>query len=195
LRGGFLTRQLNSCQQDLDGSGRIRYTEFLAATIEAQGAISEERLAEAFDRLDSDDSGYISPENLSEILGQDFPLDEIKSIIQEADLTKDGLISYAEFLALWETKNEEARDHQLKLLGHPSHLSEFELLSRSGSRTSLADGSLESSDGIDGRASFILGKHINPQPVQVYFANNVVHIPQERSSSQQSDLSNSDYLP
>jgi len=28
---------------DLDGSGRIRYTEFLAATIEAQGDISEER--------------------------------------------------------------------------------------------------------------------------------------------------------
>jgi Ca2+-binding EF-hand superfamily protein len=45
---------------DLDGTGRIRYTEFLAATIEAHGAIDEERLAEAFDRLDSDDSGFIS---------------------------------------------------------------------------------------------------------------------------------------
>jgi hypothetical protein len=178
----------------LDGSGRIRYTEFLAATIEARGAISEERLAEAFDRLDSDDSGYISAENLSEILGQDFPVDEISSIIQEADLTKDGLISYAEFLALWETKNEQTRDHQLKMLGNPSHLSEFELLSRSGSRTSL-EGSCDSSDGIDGRASFILGKHINPQPVQVYFDNNVVNIPQEERSSQQSDLSMPDYLP
>ena len=36
----------------MDGSGKIRYTEFLAATIEARGAISEIRLAEAFDRLD-----------------------------------------------------------------------------------------------------------------------------------------------
>ena len=45
---------------DLDGSGKIRYTEFLAATIEVHGAIDEERLAEAFDRLDCDDSGYIS---------------------------------------------------------------------------------------------------------------------------------------
>jgi Ca2+-binding EF-hand superfamily protein len=45
---------------DLDGTGRIRYTEFLAATIEAHGAINEQRLAEAFDRLDSDDSGFIS---------------------------------------------------------------------------------------------------------------------------------------
>ena len=59
--------------QDLDGTGRIRYTEFLAATIEAQGAISEERLAECFDRLDSDDSGFISAENLAELLGEEFP--------------------------------------------------------------------------------------------------------------------------
>lgn len=43
--------------QDIDGSGRIRYTEFLAATMELHGAIREELLAEAFDRLDSDDSG------------------------------------------------------------------------------------------------------------------------------------------
>lgn len=46
--------------QDLDGSGYIHYTEFLAATMETRGVIVEERLAEAFDRLDSDDSGYIS---------------------------------------------------------------------------------------------------------------------------------------
>lgn len=36
--------------QDVDQTGEIKYIEFLAATIEAQGAISEERLAEAFDR-------------------------------------------------------------------------------------------------------------------------------------------------
>jgi calcium-dependent protein kinase len=34
------------------------YTEFLAATIEAQGYIAEERVAEAFDRLDADETGY-----------------------------------------------------------------------------------------------------------------------------------------
>jgi len=47
---------------DLDGTGVLHYTEFLAATIEARGVIGRERLAEAFDRLDSDDSGYISTE-------------------------------------------------------------------------------------------------------------------------------------
>jgi len=111
---------------DLDGSGRIRYTEFLASTIEAQGAISEERLAEAFDRLDSDDSGYISAENLAEILGNDFPKADIDAIIGEADLTKDNLISYSEFLALWENKHENEREQQLLALGHPDH-SSFDL--------------------------------------------------------------------
>uniref|UniRef100_A0A7S1GID9 Calmodulin n=1 Tax=Cyclophora tenuis TaxID=216820 RepID=A0A7S1GID9_CYCTE len=91
---------------DQDGTGKIRYTEFLAATIEAQGAIDEMRLAEAFDRLDSDDSGYISASNLQELLGDEFPKDEIAKIIREADLTQDNRISYPEFLALWENKQE-----------------------------------------------------------------------------------------
>lgn len=69
-------------------------------------AISEERLAEAFDRLDSDDSGYISAENLKALLGEEFPQSEIDAIIKESDPTKDGKVSYSEFLALWEDKQE-----------------------------------------------------------------------------------------
>jgi calcium-dependent protein kinase len=48
---------------DIDGTGLVHYTEFLAATIEAHGAIAEDRIAEAFDRIDSDDTGYITMEN------------------------------------------------------------------------------------------------------------------------------------
>ena len=89
----------------MDGTGRIRYTEFIAATIEAHGLISEERLAEAFDRLDGDDSGFISAENLTEILGDDISQEEIDEIIAEADLTKDNKVSYVEFLALWDKRH------------------------------------------------------------------------------------------
>jgi hypothetical protein len=91
--------------KDLDGTGKIRYTEFLAATIEAHGVISEEKLAEAFDRLDADDSGFISAENLAEMLGNDFPKDEIQSILREA--SQDGKVTYADFLALWESRKEK----------------------------------------------------------------------------------------
>ena len=94
----------------MDRTGEVKYCEFLAATIEAQGAISEERLAEAFDRLDSDDSGFISKENLREFLGDDLPQHEIDEIIAEVDDNNDNKISYPEFLALWEDKNEEKRD-------------------------------------------------------------------------------------
>ena len=58
---------------DVDGTGKVHYMEFLAATMEAHGSIDEERLAEAFDRIDCDDSGYITVANLKEFLGDDIP--------------------------------------------------------------------------------------------------------------------------
>lgn len=109
---GYTEEQLKPIFEavDIDGSGAIRYTEFLAATMEMQGAIREELLAEAFDRLDSDDSGFISAENLFEILGGDFPREEIDAIIYEATGGKSDKISYGEFLKLWEEKREQDRE-------------------------------------------------------------------------------------
>jgi EF hand len=52
------TRRIVLCAQDQDHDNKIMYTEFLAATMEAQGYIAEERVAEAFDRLDADETGY-----------------------------------------------------------------------------------------------------------------------------------------
>mmetsp|Transcript_6011 Transcript_6011/g.12591 ORF Transcript_6011/g.12591 Transcript_6011/m.12591 type:complete len:729 (-) Transcript_6011:177-2363(-) len=101
---------------DIDGTGQIRYTEFLAATIEAHGAIHEEKIAEAFDRLDADDSGFISTKNLREILGKDFPLQDIDFIVDEADITGDGRISYEEFLCLFDKQEEERRVEALRLV-------------------------------------------------------------------------------
>ena len=100
----------------MDRTGEIKYVEFLAATIEAQGAISEERLAEAFDRLDSDDSGYITTDDLHEFLGDKIAEEDINTIIKEAEVTHDNRISYSEFLALWEDKNEEKREIMIDML-------------------------------------------------------------------------------
>jgi calcium-dependent protein kinase len=86
---------------DLDGTGRVHYSEFLAATIEAHGGLSEERLAEAFDRLDSDDSGYITQQNILDFLGDSISAEYAQGIISEADIYHDDRISYEEFLALW----------------------------------------------------------------------------------------------
>lgn len=57
---------------DDDHDGYLHYTEFLAATLEMEGKkVANERLAEAFDQLDMDDSGHISKANLVEFLGRD----------------------------------------------------------------------------------------------------------------------------
>lgn len=169
----------------MDGSGRIRYTEFLAATIEAQGAISEERLAEAFDRIDSDDSGYIDAANLAEMLGHDFPKEEIDSIIQEADLTKDNRISYSEFLALWETKHETERHEQLLELGDPNISFEMDM-SGNGSLSLRDEDITDDAEAAVARARFIQAKHNKSEHAKhVIFIDNVVSITDDNVVAQE----------
>jgi hypothetical protein len=151
----------------LEGDGKIRYTEFLAATIEAQGAISEARLAEAFDRMDSDDCGFISAKNISEMLGNEFPKEAIEAIIKEAETDNDGKISYAEFLALWEDRKEEERDEVLKeiivLKGRIDTGSERSLtLSTISGDESDFD---QKSNHIVSRANFIDGKKFSERKI------------------------------
>ncbi len=76
---------------DVGADGEIYYLEFLAATLEAHGRITEERLAEAFDRIDSDDSGMISKKNLRDLLGQDYSDQKIDQMLKEVDVTSDGI--------------------------------------------------------------------------------------------------------
>lgn len=157
---------------DLDGTGKIRYTEFLAATIEAHGVISEERLAEAFDRLDADDSGYISAENLAEMLGEDFPKSEIESILKEA--SRDGKVTYSEFLALWETRKEKEREEVMNEIAvevAPSMSGDISVLSDETDSLTLGD----DKDSLLARASFIDGKKLSERKVIVS------HIPPEFS--------------
>jgi Ca2+-binding EF-hand superfamily protein len=97
---------------DLDNSGVVNYSEFVAATIEAHGTLSEERLAEAFDRIDADDSGFITVGDLRELLGGSVPNSYLNQIIDEADGVGEGhdhKIDYSEFLALWGAENDDRR--------------------------------------------------------------------------------------
>jgi calcium-dependent protein kinase len=80
---------------DIDGTGNVHYIEFLAATIEAHGSIDEERLAEAFDRIDSDDSGFITVKDLKDFLGDDLPEAYLEKVIDDANGANDHAISYA----------------------------------------------------------------------------------------------------
>lgn len=90
---------------DIDCTGKVHYSEFLAGSLEAHGNIDESRIAEAFDRLDSDDSGFITAENLRDFIGHNISLEYFDSIIEEADQTKNHKIDYQEFLDLWNEKS------------------------------------------------------------------------------------------
>jgi Ca2+-binding EF-hand superfamily protein len=96
---------------DVNETGVINYSEFLAATLETRGRIEEERIAEAFDKLDIDQSGYISKENLCSVLGSkctakdcDMLVDEL---MKEVDENKDGRISYEEFMSMFRSKHKK----------------------------------------------------------------------------------------
>eukprot|EP00977_Amphora_coffeiformis_P018472 scaffold6506_cov171-Amphora_coffeaeformis.AAC.20 len=116
---------------DVNKTDVINYTEFLAATLETQGAIEEYRLAEAFDALDSDDSGYISRENLRNILGDRADDQLVDQLIAEADFRKDGRVSYEEFLQLFaQTKHDKIRNIYEQVAAE--HSSDDEILRKHG---------------------------------------------------------------
>ena len=84
----------------------INYTEFLAASLEALGPIEEYRLAEAFDLMDCDDSGYISRDNIRQLVG-DLARDEryINQIYLSANSAHGDKITYNDFLDLFRSED------------------------------------------------------------------------------------------
>ena len=80
---------------DVNATGVINYTEFLGATLETRGRIEDKRIAEAFDKLDVDKSGYISKENLCSVLGSECSAKArdalVDEILNEVDSDKDGV--------------------------------------------------------------------------------------------------------
>ena len=96
---------------DLDNSGLIKYSEFIAACLEQNVAYSDGVIADAFSRMDLDKSGYITRENLTDLMrtasgasgtsGDDDLNDEqlietVDRMLSEGDLLGDGQISLEE---------------------------------------------------------------------------------------------------
>lgn len=88
LNDATLTKVFDS--MDVDKNGSISYTEFLAALLEARTNIDEERVADAFDRLDHSDTGYISKQDLASLLGKKKDSEDVQRLIKEADTDHDG---------------------------------------------------------------------------------------------------------
>ena len=88
-------------EMDQDKKDMISYSEFLAATLSKRFYMREERIRAAFEKLDRDGTGYISRDNLRDMLGDDFTPERVDAMMSEADTNGDGQIDYEEFLALF----------------------------------------------------------------------------------------------
>eukprot|EP00558_Chaetoceros_sp_UNC1202_P004915 CAMPEP_0197246916 /NCGR_PEP_ID=MMETSP1429-20130617/23542_1 /TAXON_ID=49237 /ORGANISM="Chaetoceros sp., Strain UNC1202" /LENGTH=183 /DNA_ID=CAMNT_0042707691 /DNA_START=17 /DNA_END=568 /DNA_ORIENTATION=- len=93
---------------DHDGSGQIHYAEFLATLVEGAGLVTEERLSDAFDRIDSGGKGYITRTDLKNILGENYSKEVVDMMIEEGDFKKNGQVDYDEFVLLMMEKDSEA---------------------------------------------------------------------------------------
>ena len=86
---------------DTDKNGKIDYTEFLAATLEKQEYLKEERLLGAFAAFDKDNDGIISKDEIMSVLKLEKEDEkEVEELIKLADKNGDGLIDYKEFVEI-----------------------------------------------------------------------------------------------
>lgn len=89
---------------DVAGNNMINYTEFLAASLTARRLLNENRLLMLFREFDTDDSGFITKENLEEAFTKlEKPLSkaEIEQMMKDHDTSKDGKISFEEFCQIF----------------------------------------------------------------------------------------------
>ena len=93
---------------DSDGNGKIEFSEFItmmAKTMSTRNCNDE--LLEAFKVLDKDGSGSISEVELRQVMtniGEKVTDEEIREMIQEADIDGDGQVSFKEFAAMIQLK-------------------------------------------------------------------------------------------
>lgn len=66
---------------DQDQTGRVSYSEFLAATLNRKFYLNENRMREAFARLDVDGDGRITLENMRIVMGDDFDEARVRKMI------------------------------------------------------------------------------------------------------------------
>ena len=93
------------CELDTDGSGKVDYTEFIAATIDRRLYIEEDICWAAFRVFDLDGNGRITKRELQTVLSNNAVANTVghaqaEAILREADLNGDGEVDFEEFMMM-----------------------------------------------------------------------------------------------
>jgi len=115
----------------------INYTEFIAATMDKKNYITKERLWAGFKHFDVDNTNEITVSNIREALaraGRKISDDDIKKMIKEVDLTKDGKISFDEFVHLMREGENEAIIEEISLPTEESRKESIEFTYRNDNK-------------------------------------------------------------
>jgi len=100
---------------DADGTGKVHYTEWLAATMQPSALATDKAIKQVYHYLDIDQTGHIAPHELYRVLGCN---DTVKSVLEIADSDGDSVINAEEFRVLM--RNLAARLDQMDI--HPKRL-------------------------------------------------------------------------
>lgn len=88
---------------DTSESGYIEYTEFIVASTNEIDLLKQMRLDAAFKMFDTDQSGFISKQEMRNVFAPTHCDRTIELIFKQADLDGDGQISYSEFIQMMKT--------------------------------------------------------------------------------------------
>jgi len=92
---------------DVDGSGKIHYTEWLAATVTPTLLEAEKTIQQVYDFFDFKQNGVISHEELLHVLGD---INMVSAVMEAGDLDNNGELCKEEFIAVMQGI---ARKHKL----------------------------------------------------------------------------------
>lgn len=76
----------------------IHYTDFLAAMVKSKIHVNQDLLRGAFSKFDTDGTGCIQAKDLKLLLGDSIKDDEADGLLAQANVDKDGKLSYEDFI-------------------------------------------------------------------------------------------------
>ncbi|KAL9262709.1 Calmodulin-like protein [Drosera capensis] len=102
-----LIEMISKAVFDDEGNGSVEFAElFTLMARKMQDTDAEEELKEAFQVFDNDQNGYISSNELRQVminLGEKLTAEEAEQMIKEADSDGDGLVNYDDFVKIMTT--------------------------------------------------------------------------------------------